>query len=633
MDLLYYLELCANPIRFDPVSRLTNVFFDDSNKQVFAVRSGGATGIVVKGPCDTTQTFCMDDRGAIRSIKFSPDMKILAIQRTDVCVEFINFSNGQPIPSEMLQFKGKNTQIFGFVWIANREVALISNGGIELCQIHFDKKQLKSVKSLNSTVNWFAWCPHGNFALLASGSGGILMPVLVKQGTITKLPRLEMSSDRSVPERDCTLAMIYGTPAILILQPTTSRLVEVVIYMLNGPGLAPRKCHVLRLGHSGRFAINIIDDLVIVHHQATATSLLFDVAQTGEVDAVSKVVYHTPIIPGKPLRPFQLKMPSISLDGQTVNCNLYSPDWVLFQPNIVIDANLGCFWYVELKLKPLCTLITDRVRLTEFLLQRTDGKVHLLAVLCELLGENYKGTLLPIIESVFNKINSVYKSWIATELQNQTATPSSMKPVPKSTTAAPRVLIDQADMHSQVFSVIAESEQMVKILLLYLQSLTVHGIAAQHDLSKMIVCELINGSFISALQSIVEHSLITESKPLACFLLSLSKIHPTIGQIALDMLAKLNANEILIEVLLGQGKVIDALRLAKTLENADHLPARKFLEAGMKTGDVVIYHSVYMHFVQRNIRLRGTPDFTRGELCAEYIQHYLKLFSNQSINC
>ncbi|XP_059612293.1 regulator of MON1-CCZ1 complex [Phlebotomus argentipes] len=631
MDLLYYLELCANPIRFDPVSHLTNVFFDDSNKQVFAVRSGGATGIVVKGPADAVHTFCMDDRGPIRSIKFSPDMKILAIQRTDVCVEFINFANGSPIPNEMLQFRGKSAQIFGFVWISTKEVAMISNAGVELCQIHFDRRQIKSVKSMNTTVNWFAWCPHGNFALLASGGGSVLMPVLVKQGIITKLPRLELSSDRSVPERDCTLAVIYGTPAILILQPTSSRLVEVVIYMLNGPGLSPRKCHVLRLGHSGRFAINIIDDLVIVHHQATATSLLFDVAQPGELDPISKVIYHHSIIPGKPLRPFSLKMPSISLEGETVNCTLYSPDWVLFQPNIVIDAKLGCFWYVELKLEPLCTLITNRVALVEFLLQRTEGKSHLLAVLRELLGENYRGTLLPIIANVFDKINSVYKTWIDVELQNQTATPSSAKPVPKST-VAPRVLVDQADMHSQVLSSIADTEQIGKILMLYLQSLTIHGIAAQHDLSKMIVCELINGNLVATLQQIVAHSLISESKPLACFLLSLSKIHPTIGQIALDMLAKLNANEIIIEVLLGQGKVIDALRLAKTLPDVDVLPARKFLEAAMKTGDSGIFHSVYMHFVQRNIRLRGGPEFTRGELCGEYVQHYLKLFCTKSSN-
>lgn len=30
----YYLELCDTPIRFESVSKVTNVFFDDSNKQV-----------------------------------------------------------------------------------------------------------------------------------------------------------------------------------------------------------------------------------------------------------------------------------------------------------------------------------------------------------------------------------------------------------------------------------------------------------------------------------------------------------------------------------------------------------------------------------------------------------------------
>lgn len=36
---LFYLELSSEPIRFDAVSQLTNVFFDDSNRQVSIVVS------------------------------------------------------------------------------------------------------------------------------------------------------------------------------------------------------------------------------------------------------------------------------------------------------------------------------------------------------------------------------------------------------------------------------------------------------------------------------------------------------------------------------------------------------------------------------------------------------------------
>lgn len=58
--------------------------------------------------------------------------------------------------------------------------------------------------------------------------------------------------------------------------------------------------------------------------------------------------------------------------------------------------------------------------------------------------------------------------------------------------------------------------------------------------------------------------------------------------------------------------MIDALRLAKTIPGADTIPARKYLEAAMKTNDPVVFHSVYFHFQQRNLRLRGSPEFMKS---------------------
>lgn len=88
--------------------------------------------------------------------------------------------------------------------------------------------------------------------------------------------------------------------------------------------------------------------------------------------------------------------------------HLDSPNWVLFQPNIVIDAKLGCLWNVKLKLESLCHLITDRVRLVDFLLHRSNAKIVLLDVLKELLTTQYNNTLLTVIENVFDKLNVVY---------------------------------------------------------------------------------------------------------------------------------------------------------------------------------------------------------------------------------
>lgn len=130
-----------------------------------------------------------------------------------------------------------------------------------------------------------------------------------------------VKSDKKLNVDDITLAVIYGTGAILILQQTPTRLVEVVIYLLNGPGMAPRMCHVLRLGHGGRFAMNVVDNVIVVHHQETKTSLLFDIALKGELDPIDNVTRHCPITAGRPMRPFQLKLPSISSES-TLDCEL-----------------------------------------------------------------------------------------------------------------------------------------------------------------------------------------------------------------------------------------------------------------------------------------------------------------------
>lgn len=134
----------------------------------------------------------MDAKGVMRSIKFSPDKKLLAIQRTDNCVEFVKFVNNQPIANDIIVYQSKSTKVFGFVWIHDKEVVFMSNTGVEICTVNVDKKQLKSIKSMNLTMDWFSWCPTGNLAVLASNKGMLLTPILIKQGgVITRLPKIE----------------------------------------------------------------------------------------------------------------------------------------------------------------------------------------------------------------------------------------------------------------------------------------------------------------------------------------------------------------------------------------------------------------------------------------------------------
>lgn len=79
----------------------------------------------------------MEDKGLVISIKFSPAMNILAIQRTHTSVEFVNYSITAGLDNiEYSQScKSKNATIQGFVWAHGNEILLITDHGVELFQV------------------------------------------------------------------------------------------------------------------------------------------------------------------------------------------------------------------------------------------------------------------------------------------------------------------------------------------------------------------------------------------------------------------------------------------------------------------------------------------------------------------
>lgn len=136
-----------------------------------------------------------------------------------------------------------------------------------------------------------------------------------------------------------------------------------------------------------------------------------------------------------------------------------------------------------------------------------------------------------------------FRSWVSSELRNQTAQPSTAKQTVKQS-IPPRVLIDQNDIFINILTAISDTPYVGKILIIYLTSLAKYNIAVQHDISKMVIVDLVRRKQFDTLQQLIKFSLINESKPLACFLLSLSNVHSSVTQMALDMLHKLKADSV-----------------------------------------------------------------------------------------
>lgn len=156
-------------------------------------------GVVVKNADQNVSplNFRMEDHGPVLSIKFSLDHKILAVQRNNNSVEFMNF-DGNQIDAEYSQSSKKNSNIFGFVWSHINEVAFITDHGIELYMVIPDKKSLKHLKTTSMTVQWFVWCSLNKIALLASAHGSHLSPVMIKQGSVSKLAKVESEKQLNI---------------------------------------------------------------------------------------------------------------------------------------------------------------------------------------------------------------------------------------------------------------------------------------------------------------------------------------------------------------------------------------------------------------------------------------------------
>ncbi|XP_005990808.1 regulator of MON1-CCZ1 complex isoform X1 [Latimeria chalumnae] len=645
----YYLELSDGPVQFEKASSVNNVFFDEANKQVFAVRSGGATGVVVKGPDDKNPiSFRMDDKGEVKCIKFSFGNKILAVQRNSKSVDFLNFLPDLLHLEYSQECKAKNGNILGFCWTSSNEIVFITDQGIEFYQVLPDKRSLKLQKSQNINVNWYMYCPERLVILLSTTVlGNVLQPFTFKSGTMSKMNKFEIElpiapKPAKVPlsERDIAMATIYGQLYILYLKhhlrAPSSTGSEVVLYYLPREGLC-KKLHILKLSRIGKFALNVVDNLVVVHHQDTETSLIFDIHLRGECDGT--VTLHQPVLPAQSIQPYQLPQagPAAVTTQSPVLCKLYSSSWSVFQPDIIISASEGFLWYLQVKLQPVVNLLQDKGRLMDFLLQRRDCKMVILFVCSQMLNGAERSPL-PVVAVVFDKLNHEYKKYLEEEhtyTLAMEAGPSRSNPVQKRPIRT-QAVIDQSDMYTHVLSVFTEKDVphkfTVAVLMEYIRSLNQFQIPVQHYLYELVIKTLVQHNLFYMLHQFLQYHVLSDSKPLACLLLSLESSYPPAHQLSLDMLKRLStANDEIVEVLLSKHQVLGALRFIRSVGGHDNVSARKFLDAAKQTGDEMLFYTIFKFFEQRNQRLRGNPSFTPGEHCEEHVAFFKNVFGEHAL--
>ena len=367
----------------------------------------------------------MEDKGNVATIKFNPNMSILAIRRRDrSCIDFLNFKTSQPEIHEYSQnFKAKSSQFQECYWLDNNEILLVSEQGFEHYQIYSDKKALKLVKYVNMPLNWLIWSREAQVFIVSTGSyGTVLNPFVFNKGSFMKLPKFEVDLplpinlvkyrySPDVPggnrlflnESDVVLGKIYNEFYVMIIRQMSNNqsnsdskmrrpsstinngFSEIAMYKLLTDSPA-KKTNILKINLSGRFTLNIIDELIIVHHRNSLSSLIFDIRISSDFDGYT--TFNHPVIKKASIQtPNSNNTNTNSKNFDSFNpVEMYSMNWIMFLPNVIIDAKLGYFWHIELNLKNDDLRLFDEfnddyLKLIEFLLNRKNTKQHVLKVI------------------------------------------------------------------------------------------------------------------------------------------------------------------------------------------------------------------------------------------------------------
>ena len=641
----HYLELSKLPVTFDPLEEVESAFFDQSNFQMFCVQHG-FTDVRVKGLAEEDSfKITIPARGPVSTIKFSPGSpRILSIQRRKTSVEFVNIFSEQSTERSLPLKNASNSDVLGFYWVFKNEyLVLVTTAAVELYQCNPYRMTFKMVRSFNINISW-AIFSHEDLVLVvcSRGHSPSLHPFAFREGSssiITRLHKFDVELPPSretrpvLMEREVMIMKLYGVIYVAVMRNSAQagQGAEVFLYQLMTETPA-KLSHCLSIDMSGRFTLSVVDNLVVAHHQGMKTSLLFDISYDGEPQATTGARKHLPMLAPLSIAPTKMaarkrrsggggerSLTPQSLTPKELVPELYSPKWVFFPPNIVVDAQHGVMWQLQLNLKAVSNMMTDKCVLLQFLLMRKGGREVILQVFHDSL-EPGRQSSLSVLGGMFDQISHAYKTMLS----------------PEASSKKYEVSISQKDIYTQVFVPFVDRKDMqykflVAVAVEYIRSLNKLAIMVEHFLLEMIMNLLIENKCYYQLHQFLQYHVISDSKPLAFLLLSRELVYPPATQLAMDMFKRLQtADSEIIDILLTRGQILTALRFIKSTDKVDTVSARQFLEAAANEDNKSLFYTVFTFFVARNMRLRRRPEFPQDEHCQPHEALFKRWFGDKT---
>ncbi|KAF1754295.1 hypothetical protein GCK72_020855 [Caenorhabditis remanei] len=595
------LELGATFIPFEPDrsahdGNITRNFFDCSSQRICTMRNNGALGLTSKSlQNDKITNVRTKDRGEPSTVKFSPDGRLCVMQRAPNTADIIFLEKTENSLCLELTVSTKSKEpLLAVEWITNNQLLLVNNHSAELLFINEDKKSSKLIKATNVNAAWAIYYAPSQLLLIANGqSCSNLQPIIVAHSQFTRMKNFEVDFGGSISkenflEKDAAIATIYGKVYIMVFRYSNRSATMLDLYELPfDASTAPQFRHSLILGFNGGCGIHVIDNLVIVHHQSSQKSMIFDI----KVSSPSKS--HSPLVTTT-IEPHPQHQPPPAL---------YTNFWFTFLPDVVIDSAGGVMYSIRLKNEKSQLEIAEKHTMLEYLARRRHEKKLFIVSFLSCLRA--RALSLRQIRKIFAMLSGGVKPSKSAENSAENGAGSALKAV-MTCEKYSSLVVTQHEMQSAVLIPLREDASLpesyvANIMLQYLRSLFDASITPEAYLIEMVVETLAEAGEMSKLQQIVTYRVINDSKPLAFLLLSYEARCSTLFQSGVDILARNKASDEIVEVMLEKKQIVDAFRFID-VRNLNEALIPKVVEAANQHCSRQTRYAIREHLIEKKAK-------------------------------
>lgn len=283
--------------------------------------------------------------------------------------------------------------------------------------------------------------------------------------------------------------------------------------------------------------MNVVDNLILIHHQPTKATYIYDIEESSKSQFDGFQYIHEPLLSQLTIQPINLnwQLLSTSISTSPTTIELYSSNWIVFLPNVIIDVKMGCLWYILINLDYLLDIIPDRLSLIDILLRRANGKASILTLLRTLLTNVISPVLidsnnttnvntctaLDLWIDMINRINRVLVQKFSNRpLLDQTdiisvlhlfSTIASMSTMNSITTHTRSLSIESDDTTSDENDQTKILKFATSIIIEYIRSLNDYDIPVKYMIYELLVNLLVKNNQFFQLQQLIQYQVFTDS--------------------------------------------------------------------------------------------------------------------------